>query len=64
MLSATVGVSIPAMGDAPSSGTGGDAGLVFWRTGGFESSVCKPASCIKPYTGGQKKARTKLAYER
>ena len=24
----------------------------------------KPASCIKPYTGGQKKARTKRAYER
>jgi hypothetical protein len=38
------GVSMPAMGEVPSSGTGGKVGLVFWLTGGYSR---KPRDCMK-----------------
>jgi hypothetical protein len=41
-LSAVVGVSIPAMGEVPSSGTGGNAGLVFCCTSIASAGMAAP----------------------
>src|SRR5690606_31035097 len=47
-LSVVRGVSMPCMGDAPSSGTGGNWGLVFWLTSGA-AAACSVSSGPSPW---------------